>query len=232
MNYSIIYENLINKCVTRNWSKKSAPCYTEKHHIKPKCLGGDNSANNLVCLTAKEHYIAHLLLAKIHGGKLWYPVKLMSGNSNHLFTGSMYEVARIKSAKIVANANKGKVRTKEQRETISRNHARPQLGKHHTQETKLNMSIAQRGDKNHNFGKKASNETRLKMSISRKGCRHTDESIRKMKHKALKGVSHPRFVGYYHTPNGTFESLQSAANSIGCSKNGIRTKCENPKFIE
>lgn len=39
--------------------------YFETHHIVPKSLGGTDDKNNLVNLTAREHYIAHLLLVKI-----------------------------------------------------------------------------------------------------------------------------------------------------------------------
>ena len=39
--------------------------YKERHHIKPKCIGGTNDLSNLVNLTAREHYICHLLLCKI-----------------------------------------------------------------------------------------------------------------------------------------------------------------------
>ena len=42
--------------------------YTEKHHIRPKSCGGDNSKDNLVKLTAKEHFICHLLLTKMVDG--------------------------------------------------------------------------------------------------------------------------------------------------------------------
>lgn len=35
-----------------------------RHHVLPKCLGGINDQNNLVWLTPREHYIAHLLLHK------------------------------------------------------------------------------------------------------------------------------------------------------------------------
>jgi|14BtaG_2_1085337.scaffolds.fasta_scaffold00177_6 hypothetical protein len=47
---------------------KSIVCegYTERHHIIPKCMGGDNSEDNLVDLPAKAHYIAHLLLTKMY----------------------------------------------------------------------------------------------------------------------------------------------------------------------
>ena len=43
--------------------------YKESHHIIPRSLGGSDDRNNLVDLTAREHYIAHLLLAKMHGGE-------------------------------------------------------------------------------------------------------------------------------------------------------------------
>jgi ribonucleotide reductase alpha subunit len=38
--------------------------YTEKHHIIPKSFGGSNESNNIVALTAREHFICHLLLVK------------------------------------------------------------------------------------------------------------------------------------------------------------------------
>lgn len=38
--------------------------YTEKHHVLPKCCGGDNSRDNLVKLYPEEHFYAHLLLYK------------------------------------------------------------------------------------------------------------------------------------------------------------------------
>lgn len=41
--------------------------YTERHHIIPKCMGGDDSMENLISLTAREHFIAHWLLWRIHG---------------------------------------------------------------------------------------------------------------------------------------------------------------------
>lgn len=40
--------------------------YHERHHIVPKCLGGDNNEENLIDLYAKEHFIAHKLLALEH----------------------------------------------------------------------------------------------------------------------------------------------------------------------
>jgi hypothetical protein len=61
MNYQRIYNNLISY-------RQSNPAtgYTEKHHIVMKSMGGSNEASNLVVLTGREHWIAHLLLYKIH----------------------------------------------------------------------------------------------------------------------------------------------------------------------
>jgi len=39
--------------------------YTEQHHVIPKSLGGSNNKSNLVKLTAREHFIVHLLLVRM-----------------------------------------------------------------------------------------------------------------------------------------------------------------------
>lgn len=59
--------------------------YIERHHVVPKCLGGSNDISNIVALTPEEHYMAHLLLIKIHPHVkgLLYAVKLMSGQGNN-----------------------------------------------------------------------------------------------------------------------------------------------------
>lgn len=43
--------------------------YTERHHIKPRSLGGSDDPDNLVELTAREHFICHWLLTKMTTGK-------------------------------------------------------------------------------------------------------------------------------------------------------------------
>jgi hypothetical protein len=64
--YSRVYYNIINRAKTRNLGKE---IYTEKHHIIPKSLGGANSKDNLVVLTAKEHFVCHMILPRITQGK-------------------------------------------------------------------------------------------------------------------------------------------------------------------
>src|SRR5690606_245638 len=61
MNYAKHYILLIERSKNRILSG-----YKEKHHIIPKCLGGTNESENLVELTAEEHYLAHLLLVKMY----------------------------------------------------------------------------------------------------------------------------------------------------------------------
>jgi predicted HNH restriction endonuclease len=63
--YSKWYFSIVHRAMSRNFDKLG---YIEKHHIIPKSLGGNNDATNLVCLTAKEHFICHLLLPKMTSG--------------------------------------------------------------------------------------------------------------------------------------------------------------------
>lgn len=82
MDYQKIYDNLIiyRKTVPLEKSKEH---YTESHHITPRCLGGSDEPGNLVRLTAREHFIAHRLLAKIYPevSALIIPLHLMKRGS-------------------------------------------------------------------------------------------------------------------------------------------------------
>jgi len=70
MNYRKIYNNLINNAKKEKRVKLLKDdknyVYYENHHITPKCLNGDDHIDNLVLLTAREHYIAHKLLTYIY----------------------------------------------------------------------------------------------------------------------------------------------------------------------
>lgn len=95
MNYQKIYDNLIEKSRLRG----KPDGYFEKHHIKPKALGGSDDISNLVNLTLREHYIAHLLLAKILGGKMIQAFFMMSRRckNSHLFKKMKEEYLKIQS---------------------------------------------------------------------------------------------------------------------------------------
>jgi hypothetical protein len=59
--YYLIIENAKHRLLPIN-------IYYETHHIIPKSFGGDNSTENLVKLTAREHYVCHRLLPKMTEG--------------------------------------------------------------------------------------------------------------------------------------------------------------------
>jgi hypothetical protein len=93
--------------------------YTEKHHIIPKSLGGTNNKINLVALTAKEHFICHLLLTKMTTGKdkskMVLAVFKMMGKgkrnrANCIKSSRMYEILKIELSQIVSKQHKGRKR--------------------------------------------------------------------------------------------------------------------------
>ena len=75
MNYKRIYKQIVKRAKLRQLEG-----YKEKHHIKPKCLGGSDSKRNIVELTAKEHLLCHKLLVEIYpkNQKLLQSLWLMS----------------------------------------------------------------------------------------------------------------------------------------------------------
>lgn len=77
MDYGRIYNEFIEH---RKMLPRLEGEYYEKHHIRPRCLGGGDELENLVYLTFQDHFMAHLLLAKAHNSlKLWNAVKCMKG---------------------------------------------------------------------------------------------------------------------------------------------------------
>jgi hypothetical protein len=90
MNYQKIYDLLIES--SKNKIKTEG--YTEKHHILPRSLGGDDDPSNIIVLSAREHFIAHLLLAKIYGGPMITAAYLMS--SRKQCTNRKYDYLRTK----------------------------------------------------------------------------------------------------------------------------------------
>lgn len=64
MNYKLIYDQLMFRATQRILHQNF-----DRHHILPKSFGGSNDSSNIVKLTHREHYLAHLLLLKITTGK-------------------------------------------------------------------------------------------------------------------------------------------------------------------
>jgi hypothetical protein len=96
MNLELIYKNI---CVRGQIRILDKSIYTEKHHIIPVCIGGDNQKNNLTKLTAKEHFICHKILCKLYpdNEKLRYAFWAMcnqKNNRDYLVSSRDYEYAK------------------------------------------------------------------------------------------------------------------------------------------
>src|SRR4051812_31227304 len=73
--------------------------HTETHHIVPKSIGGSNDEENLVELTPREHFVAHLLLPKIlksvaHQNKMYCALN----HFKKFFTSRQYSLFRVHHA--------------------------------------------------------------------------------------------------------------------------------------
>ena len=166
MNYLKAYCNLIRKAENRTPPEG----YAENHHIFPKSIFGNN--NRVVVLSAREHYVAHILLEKIYIRryglkdhktiKMTYAHSVMKGNGGYV-NSYLYECARIR----FSEAKKGK------------NH--PMFGKVLSEETKAKISNANKGNTVWNKGKVLSEERRAKMSESMKGKILSEEHKAKIK---------------------------------------------------
>lgn len=97
------YEEFINNILATRGRFACGDKYHERHHIKPKCMGGTNEDENLIDLFAKEHFEAHRLLALENpdNNSLVYAWWMMSHNTNNEFqyryelTSEEYEEAKI-----------------------------------------------------------------------------------------------------------------------------------------
>lgn len=87
--------------------------YCEKHHIQPKSLGGSNDPVNIVKLTAREHYLAHLLLTKMFRDTnstfkmICAALRVGHNPSNGITGGRNYEAAKAKHREMMSERMKG-----------------------------------------------------------------------------------------------------------------------------
>lgn len=105
MNYQKHYDALIDRARTRQLDG-----YAERHHIIPKCLGGSNDKDNLVRLTAEEHYVAHQLLVKLHpgNGKLVFAAASMARSGDmHVRSNKLYGWLKRRRSEEVSKALTG-----------------------------------------------------------------------------------------------------------------------------
>jgi len=205
VDYKKHYELLIEKAKGLP-RKKGNGHYYENHHIQPKLFGGTNDPSNLILLTAKEHFVAHHLLAKAFGDKhskfwtaYWMMCNMKNKNRNrnrkYHITSRSYETARIKHAKMMSEANTGKRLSDATRKKISEakqnmsDSTRKKLseakkGKSLSDSTRKKLSEAQKGENNPMYGKTHSSATRKKMSEAKQ---NMSDATRKKMSEAQKG---------------------------------------------
>lgn len=184
--------------------------YKEQHHIIPKCMGGSNKKENLVMLTAREHFICHQLLARFVSNT-FYKKKMLNAigkfvQNNDLqkriLSSRHYKIAR----ESIAEANRGRIYTKDARQKMS-NLAKgripwnkgmkglvnfPDTAKDKLRELYLGKSFKERyGDEKANQIKKKISKTKEGKPSGMSGKTHTIETRKKMSNN-MKGKRGPQ----------------------------------------
>jgi len=142
------YTNTYYSIIYRAKARPKIMSYTEKHHIIPKSLGGSDSTENLAVLTAREHFICHMLLVRMTTGTSRYKMihaaigmKRKRSYQDRYINSRLYETVRKEFATISSVRNKGKTLSDATRAKMSA----AGKGKHKSDETKLKMSVAASG---------------------------------------------------------------------------------------
>ena len=154
MNYLRIYNQLI---LNRQQHKPPENVRCENHHIVPKCMGGSNKIKNIVRLTTREHYVAHLLLARAYRIRQLYAaaVCMRAGREQFNFNSRLYQFVRERYGKTMIGNKR-------------------RLGKKCTYEAKQRISLSMRGRKRKPF----SDEWRANMRKSKIGKHMFNNGIR------------------------------------------------------
>jgi hypothetical protein len=189
MDYNKIHNQIIERAISKN-RKRGRDCYYEEHHIKPKCMGGTNKKDNLVLLTAREHFIVHKILPIIYPQyrkQLSLALHRMTFSTtdkmerNYRIGAREFESLRKEIGESLSGDNNpfaGRQHTVETKESIgikakkrlSKPENHPLYGKPCSEERKEKIRIA-------NTGKKTSKETRKKLSEQRSGKPKSKEHV-------------------------------------------------------
>lgn len=186
--YSQWYENLIRKAQNRLLVNG----YVEKHHVIPVCFGGSNAKTNIVTLTAREHYIAHLILWKMSMDKKYHNKMTMalhvmvngSGNKkqnrSYLVRSRIYEANRKEYCRVISEIMSGP-----DNKWRGRKHSAESIEKMKAWQQDPIVKQQQRervlGEKNHFYGKKHSEEIKKQIAESTAAAWTEDLKIEKSK---------------------------------------------------
>ena len=187
--------------------------YKERHHILPKCMGGNNDKENLIDLYPQEHYEAHRLLAleNPHDSLLNYVWGMMTNritkqftNGDEIVSKEDYEETRRALAKYLSEVHKGQSFTEEHKRkisealkgrefseehknNISRNHYKgpnAMKGKHHTQESIEHMKVG---------AQNRSEQWRQRQSEAQTGKKKHTEEWKRWLSENICGENHPNY---------------------------------------
>lgn len=162
--------------ICRRAQNRTITGYVERHHIVPKALGGDNTAENLCRLTAREHLIAHLCLIRCTTGverrKMVYAAWFLTNKIPRYRRGRSYAALKESHANNVGANWRGRKHSEKSKALMRA----AQLGRTRSVEAKAKMSAAKKGrkltadqlanrsgPKHWNFGKHHSEATKRKM---------------------------------------------------------------------
>ena len=183
MDYQKHYDLLINS----RMNKTSFSEHLERHHIIPRCLGGTNAKQNLVLLTAREHYIAHWLLWKAtRNPKLAWAFSAMSQTHK--------EQRRLTSRQFERSRTVKRTHTFETKQKISE----ANINKTVSVETREKISATSKGRQTR-LGAKLSDETKLKISKGNKNKIVSEETKQKM--RKPKSEIHKQNIKNNHSKN-------------------------------
>lgn len=141
--------------IIRRAKARKIDTYTERHHIIPRSLGGSDKKDNLARLTAKEHFICHLLLVRMTSGeskkKMSYALWLICNMQNesqerYTPTASQYALIRRRFSESMSDHM---IAYAKNRDYSGENN--PFHGKSHDEETLEHLSKIKMGKNNPNY---------------------------------------------------------------------------------
>lgn len=173
MNYQNVYNQIIERGKTRHLEG-----YKEKHHIIPKCLGGSNDKENIVELTAREHFLCHRLLVEIHPNKsLKYALWLMTIGKQqkfkHKINSRTYERLKTEIAELTRERFKGKKISEKHIESIRNYHK----GKKRDEQWKNNMRCPKKNTENMKHPKSEITKKRISEGMTGKKWKISEQAL-------------------------------------------------------
>lgn len=193
--------------------------YFEKHHILPRSMGGGDDASNIVCLTLRQHYIAHWMLWKAYGGKMAVAFDYMNGIKKYGYrlTGRTIkllsqDVSKRRSERQVSAETREKQRQAKLGKQLSAEHIenvrQAQLGRKLSDEWKANVSAAKRGKSNGRLGHIMAEETKKRIGDAQRGelnhmtgRKHSPETKEKMRIAHMKRNNYQEFLRWCEAGN-------------------------------